>query len=431
MFVLVTGFEPFGGDSTNASWEAVSRLPGTVGGPGGDETELLTVQLPVSFDRAGSRIEGLMDRYRPDAVVCVGVAGSRSVVTVEAAATNTQWARMSDNDGDQPRHTPVVAGGPAVLPATLPVERLVRAAVDQGVPSEESRDAGQFVCNATYYRALTAADARSREPGARIPAVVFVHVPPPSRIATPAVRDALAGILGEVVHVLQERPTDADRSVLVHGGARATRLRVLELPRARAPRLGISGGVGAGKSTVSRVFRRHGAVVADADQLAHAVVEPGSRGLAQVVEEFGSHVLASDGSLDREALARVVFADERARERLEGVLHPLIARRARAIMQAAPANTLAVYDVPLLVETGMEDLFDVVLMVDAPLEERLRRLERRGLSREQTGRRIAAQAGAAQRRAAATVWIDNAGSAGDLEEVVDLVIDQWIVRPPE
>ncbi len=212
----------------------------------------------------------------------------------------------------------------------------------------------------------------------------------------------------------------------VRGGARAALLRPVGSAPGRALRVGVSGGVGAGKSTVTGALRDRGAAVADADELARAVVEPGTPGLEQVVDAFGPRVLAADGSLDRRALAGLVFADDAARERLEGIVHPLVARAAWDLLDGAPAGGLAVYDLPLLVETHAEGLFDAVVMVDAPLEDRLARLEARGMARADARRRIASQAGPEQRRAAATIWIDNAGTPEDLRAVVDRAADAWL-----
>ena len=134
-------------------------------------------------------------------------------------------------------------------------------------------------------------------------------------------------------------------------------------------RVGLTGGVASGKSTVARMLSELGAVVVDADLLAREVVEPGTPGLAAVVEAFGPTVLADDGSLDRPALGSVVFADAAARKRLEGILHPLIRARAAAIEAGAGPGALVVHDIPLLVETGQAGSFDAVLVVDVPTRD--------------------------------------------------------------
>ncbi|WP_152191007.1 dephospho-CoA kinase [Georgenia satyanarayanai] len=176
-------------------------------------------------------------------------------------------------------------------------------------------------------------------------------------------------------------------------------------------RLGLTGGIGAGKSTVARELERLGAVVVDADMIAREVVAPGAAGLAAVVAEFGEGVLAADGALDRAALGRIVFADPAARARLEEITHPLIAAETARRVAGLPAGTVVVHDVPLIVERGLADRYDLVAVVGADEEVRLERLVRdRGMSREDARARIDAQATDAERRAVADVWLDNSGS---------------------
>lgn len=194
-------------------------------------------------------------------------------------------------------------------------------------------------------------------------------------------------------------------------------------------RVGLTGGVASGKSTVAAVLQELDAVVIDADQLAREVVEPGTPGLAAVVDAFGAHVLSEDGSLDRPALGAVVFADEVARRRLEKILHPLIRARAAEIEAAAPSGALVVQDIPLLVETGQGDTFDAVLVVDVPVETQVDRMVReRGWSLEDAQARVAAQASREQRLAAATYVIDNTGTRDDLRERVTEVVEMLV--PP-
>src|SRR3954467_11938754 len=148
-------------------------------------------------------------------------------------------------------------------------------------------------------------------------------------------------------------------------------------------RVGLTGGVASGKSTVAAILTELGAVIVDADQLAREVVEPGTPGLAAVVQEFGDAILTEEGPLDRPALGAVVFADEQARRRLEGILHPLIRARAAEIEDAAPQDALVVHDIPLLVESGQAGGFDAVLVVDVPVETQLARMVAdRGWSRQ-------------------------------------------------
>ncbi|GGM59985.1 dephospho-CoA kinase [Dactylosporangium sucinum] len=183
--------------------------------------------------------------------------------------------------------------------------------------------------------------------------------------------------------------------------------------------VGLTGGIGAGKSAVAARLAALGAVIVDADRLAREVVAPGTPGLAQVAAEFGDGVLAADGSLDRAALARIVFADDAARLRLEAITHPLVRARSAEIVAAAPPDAVVVNDVPLLVEKGMAGLYQVVVIVFASLETRLDRLVRlRGMSEADARARIAAQATDEQRRAVADIAIHNDGT----EEELDLAV---------
>jgi dephospho-CoA kinase len=189
--------------------------------------------------------------------------------------------------------------------------------------------------------------------------------------------------------------------------------------------------VASGKSTVAALLEELDAVVIDADELAREVVEPGTPGLAAVVDAFGPGVLAEDGSLDRQALGAVVFADEVARRRLERILHPLIRRRAAEIEAAAPPGVLVVHDIPLLVETGQGDAFDAVLVVDVPVETQVDRMvTERGWTREDAQARVAAQASREQRLAAATYVIDNTGTRDDLRDRVTEVVGLLVSPGP-
>jgi dephospho-CoA kinase len=184
-------------------------------------------------------------------------------------------------------------------------------------------------------------------------------------------------------------------------------------------RIGLTGGIGSGKSTVSRLLAEHGAVIVDADAIAREVVAPGSPGLAAVVDAFGAAVLTADGSLDRPALAAVVFADPEARRRLDAIVHPLVRARATEVTAAAGPDAVVVNDVPLLVETGQAGTYDVVLVVEADPETRVARLVQRGLTAEDARARMAAQATDEQRRAVADVVLDNSGTPSELEAQVD------------
>ncbi|WP_432524379.1 dephospho-CoA kinase [Kineococcus sp. SYSU DK006] len=173
-------------------------------------------------------------------------------------------------------------------------------------------------------------------------------------------------------------------------------------------RVGLTGGIGAGKSTVARRLVELGAVLVDADALAREVVAPGTPGLAAVLERFGPGVLTAGGELDRPALGRLVFGDEGARAALNAIVHPLVAARRAELAAAAPADAVVVEDVPLLVETGAAPGYPLVVVVEAPEQERVRRLvEERGMREEDARARLAAQAGDEQRRAAADVLLAN------------------------
>ncbi|MGW5359892.1 dephospho-CoA kinase [Actinopolymorpha pittospori] len=187
-------------------------------------------------------------------------------------------------------------------------------------------------------------------------------------------------------------------------------------------RVGLTGGIGSGKSEVARRLASYGALIIDADRLAREVVEPGTDGLAAVVDAFGSEVVAADGSLDRPALGRIVFGDEAARRRLEAIIHPRVRARAAELEKAAVAadpDVIVVHDIPLLVETGQAAGFDAVVVVDVPEEVQIDRLTRvRGISPDDARARVAAQASRAERRSAATVVLDNSGALTALDAQV-------------
>lgn len=184
--------------------------------------------------------------------------------------------------------------------------------------------------------------------------------------------------------------------------------------------VGLSGGIGSGKSTVSARLAELGAVVVDADRVAREVVEPGMPALAEIEGRFGSQVIGTDGALDRAALGAVVFADANARKDLEAITHPLISERTRELVAAAPQDAVVVHDIPLLVELDRAADYALTLIVDVPAEVRLRRLvELRGSDEADARRRIASQATDAQRRAAADVLLDNTGTVEELHAQVD------------
>jgi dephospho-CoA kinase len=188
-------------------------------------------------------------------------------------------------------------------------------------------------------------------------------------------------------------------------------------------RIGLTGGIGAGKSALSATFAECGGIIVDGDVIAREVVQPGTDGLASLVEAFGDDILLPDGSLDRPALAAKAFRDDDARGVLNGIVHPLVAKRRAEIIAAVSEDAVVVEDIPLLVESGMAPLFPLVVVVHADVELRVRRLVgQRGMSEEDARARIAAQADDEQRRAVADIWLDNSGSQADF---VQRARDVW------
>lgn len=189
--------------------------------------------------------------------------------------------------------------------------------------------------------------------------------------------------------------------------------------------VGLTGGIGSGKSEVTRRLAARGAVIVDADVIAREVVEPGTPGLAQVVQAFGRDVLAADGSLDRDALASVVFGDDDARRRLNAIVHPLVGARTMELIAAAGAadpHAVVINDVPLLVEAGLQGRYEVVIVVAAAPETQLRRLvEQRGMSEADARARIDAQAPLSAKLAAADIVITNEGDLAALDAQVEQV----------
>jgi len=184
--------------------------------------------------------------------------------------------------------------------------------------------------------------------------------------------------------------------------------------------VGLTGGIGAGKSAVAQRLAQLGAVVIDADVLSREVVAPGTEGLAEVVAAFGTEVLAADGSLDRPALGKLVFGDEPARRRLESIIHPRVRARSSEILSTAPDDAVVVNDIPLLVETGQAKNFPLVIVVLAAEDVRVARLVRdRGMTEDDARARIAAQATDEQRREVADIVIVNDGTLDDLRVAVD------------
>ncbi|MEV8067457.1 dephospho-CoA kinase [Streptomyces sp. NPDC085995] len=193
--------------------------------------------------------------------------------------------------------------------------------------------------------------------------------------------------------------------------------------------VGLTGGIGAGKSEVSRLLVEHGAVLIDADRIAREVVAPGTPGLAAVVDAFGPDVLAGDGSLDRPKLGSIVFADPDKLTVLNSIVHPLVGARSRELEESAAEDAVVVHDVPLLAENGLAPLYDLVIVVDAAPETQLDRLVRlRGMTEEDARARMAAQATREKRREIADVVIDNDVPLEELRERVDQVWDDLVRR---
>lgn len=194
-------------------------------------------------------------------------------------------------------------------------------------------------------------------------------------------------------------------------------------------KVGLTGGIGSGKSTVSALLAAHGAVVIDYDQLARDVVAPGSPVLDEIAERFGSDVIAPDGSLDRPALGAIVFADPEALSDLNGITHPAIGRLSAERQDAAGPDAIVVHDNALLVEMGGAKTCDVVIVVDVPVELQVERLMAfRGMTEVDAKARISAQASREQRTGAADLVIDNAGSHDELVRIVGGIWDELVSR---
>ncbi|MBV9448386.1 MAG: dephospho-CoA kinase [Streptosporangiaceae bacterium] len=187
-------------------------------------------------------------------------------------------------------------------------------------------------------------------------------------------------------------------------------------------RVGLTGGIGSGKSEVARRLAAHGAVLIDADVAAREVVAPGTPGLARIAAAFGEQVLAADGSLDRERVAAIVFSDPARLAELNGIVHPLVGEWMAAAEASAPPDAVVVHDVPLLAENHLARRYDLVIVVDVPPDVQLTRLvAERGMPAQQARERMAAQATRDQRLAIADIVIDNSGSLADLDKRVNQV----------
>ncbi len=188
-------------------------------------------------------------------------------------------------------------------------------------------------------------------------------------------------------------------------------------------RIGLTGGIGAGKSTVSATFSELGGIVVDGDVISREVVQPGTEGLSALVDAFGRDILLPDGALNRPALAAVAFSDDEKRATLNGIVHPLVGKRRTELIEAAPADAVIVEDIPLLVESQMAPMFPLVVIVHADEDLRVKRLiEHRGFAEADARARIAAQASVDQRRMVADVWLDNSGTP---QQLIDTARALW------
>jgi dephospho-CoA kinase len=186
-----------------------------------------------------------------------------------------------------------------------------------------------------------------------------------------------------------------------------------------APVVGLTGGIGSGKSTVAALLAEHGAIVVDCDALGRQVIEPGGRAYARVIERFGRGIVRDDGHIDRAALAAIVFNDEAELAALNGISHPAIDAEIADRIEAAPSDAIVVLDMAVLVETQLgKGQYDIVVVVEAPLEVRLVRLARRGMSEADARARISSQASDEQRRAVADHVVDNSGDLAALRRAV-------------
>ena len=409
---LVTGFEPFDGARLNPSWEAVRLLPGELALAHGTLV-VHRERLPVTFAGAAGRVRELLAQLRPDVVVLVGLDAGARVVRLETTARNLAQARIPDNAGHRPRGEVLVPGGPPRRYATWSASTLAGRLRAAGHAVEVCDDAGLYVCNATLYAALEALEA-----GGRTGVLTgFVHVPG-GAAGVDGVGALLTALLTELADQVRRR------RAWRHGVGRAS------VPRAGRPlRVGLTGGIGSGKSTVARLLARRDATVVDADAISRRVTGAGGAVLGQIRSVFGDGVITADGALDRSAMAGLIFSDPSARRRLESLTLPRIALEAAQEMERAGAGGVAVYDVPLLVEQGMADLFDVVVVVESPLEQRLERLERRGLERAEAMARMASQASDEARRALADVVLINNGTEADLADGVNWLWDNRLSPP--
>ena len=186
-------------------------------------------------------------------------------------------------------------------------------------------------------------------------------------------------------------------------------------------KVGLTGGIGAGKSTVADLFSQKGAVVIRSDELARQVIEPQTPGFQQVIDRFGKDLLNAEGHIDRAKLAQIVFKDDAALKDLENIIHPLVRSKTNQIIDQHTSETIIVNEIPLLLEKKMESLFDFLVIVISSEKNRLERLAHRGLTAEQATARMAKQVSDEQRKAAADFLIVNDGNLDQLEADVEKI----------
>ena len=388
---LVTGFEPLDGARLSPSWEAVRLLPVELALAHG----VLIVhreRLPATFEGARGRVRKLIAVLRPDIVVHVGSDAGVRAVRLETTAR--------------------IPGGPAPRYATWSASTLAGRLRAAGHAVEVSDGAGGRLGDAALYTALEVLEAGGRT------GVLTGLVLVPGAAGAGDVPALLAALLTELADQVRRR------RAWRQGVGRAS------VPRAGRPlRVGLTGGIGSGKSTVARLLARRDATVVDADAISRRVTGAGGAVLGRIRSVFGDGVITADGALDRSAMAGLIFSDPSARRRLESLTLPRIALEAAQEMERAGAGGVAVYDVPLLVEQGMADLFDAVVVVESPLDQRLERLERRGLERAEAMARMAGQADDEARRALADVVLINNGTEADLADGVAWLWDNRLSPP--
>ena len=350
---------------------------------------LRLVREPLPEGREASRVTELVARLRPDVVLHI-------------ATSPTHGLRLVATAGAQ---------GHGRLTATWPAPPLAGRLRGHGIEAEVCDDPDEH--SAAVLRACLSA---CRDEGLEDTLTGLLHLPGARAEEAPVDRESLGYLLVELADQVRRRRAWRE------GRGR------LCVPRpVRTLRVGLTGGIGSGKSTVAGLLAHLGAHVVDADTLAHEALAPGSVGLARVRGRFGEDVLDADGTVDRAALAARVFADPQARADLEALTLPWIAQAAAERIEVAGPGEVGVYDVPLLAEGGMADLFDLVVVVETPMEQRLARLERRGLPRAQALARMRAQATDEQRRALADVVLVNNGTTEDLADGVTWIWEQRVL----